>query len=220
MGVVGQLLPIALAIALSTVPLTAVLTILLSPRPAVALPFLIGLLLGMLIVTGAFALGLRAAPLAAGSAQQAALAIGEIVLGSALVVYGIVLFARRRKVPPIEDLPRWLKAVGRIRAAPAFGLGLILTVRPKALLLSAAAGIVIGSASFSPTEFVVVLLLFVVVGGSTVAVPVIFTLARPKEARRPLGAAERWIAENSRTMTTLIAVIVGVVVLGVGLTNL
>jgi hypothetical protein len=219
LAVIGQLLPLALAVALSTVPIAAVLTILLSPRKNAAIPFLIGVLLGMFLVTGAFALGLRFVPDVSVSGKGLGLAIAEMVVGAALIAYAVVLFVRRKRTVQSEELPRWLKIVGNIRAAPALGLGLVLAVRPKALLLSAAAGIVLGPAHLSVTAFVVVLVLFVAVGGSTVLVPVVFALARPEQAERPLAAAVHWITRNSRIVAILVVLIIGTVILGAGLAN-
>jgi threonine/homoserine/homoserine lactone efflux protein len=219
LAVIGQLLPLALAVALSTVPITAVLTILLSPGSRAGLPFMLGFLVGNIIVTTAFSLGLRAVPRPASKNTQVEFAIFELVLGAALIAYAVVVFARRRTSGPRDELPRWLRAVGNIRPGPAAGLGVLLTIRPKSLLLGAAAGLAIGPAHLSPGEFVVCIIVFIVIGTCTVTVPVIITLSRPATARRPLRAAERWIAHNSRTVTILVALVIGTVLIGNGLTR-
>ncbi len=219
LAVIGQLLPITLAVALSTVPITAVLTILLSPGSGAALPFAIGLVLGILLVTGALALGLRSVPANGSRTATVGFAIAELAVGAALVVYACILFARRRRVKPIDELPGWLRAVGRIRPLPAFGLGVLLAIRPKSLLLSATAGLIIGPAELGVTGFVLILVGYAVLGGSTVALPAILTLARPEKMRGPLGAAEHWSARNSRTVTTLVSLVIGTAVFGAGLAN-
>lgn len=219
LAVIGQLLPLALAVALSTVPITAVLTILLSPQSRAGLPYMLGFVIGNIIVTTAFSFGLRAVPARASVGAQVGLAVFEVVLGLAIIAYAIVIFARRHLATPTDEMPRWLRAVGKLRPWPAAGLGLLLTVRPKSLLLTAAAGVVIGPASLTATEFVIAILIFVILGTPTVTVPVILALARPTSARRPLRAAERWIARNSRTVTVLVALVIGTVLFGNGLTR-
>jgi hypothetical protein len=249
LSVVGQILPLALAVALSSVPITATLTILLSPAGSgSALAFMIGWLVGLFGVVAIFAFALRAVPPPdeAPSAQPA-IGIAEIVIGVGLVGYAVVRFIQRRParlaqlaasegsdagtpealdpgVPdpdlPDPELPRWLRAVGTLKPWPALGLGIILNLRPKALLLAIAAGLIIGPSGLGAGETTIVLLIFLVLGGSTVAVPVILSLARPALMQRPLRAAESWIVRNSGTVTLIVMLIVGTVVLGDGLTRL
>ena len=219
LAVIGQLLPLALAVALSTVPITAVITILLSQQSRAALPFMLCFFVGTLLVTALFSLGLRAAPLRTTRGAEDWFAAIEVIIGAAIVTYAIVIFARRHLSVAPEEMPRWLRAVGKLRPWQAAGLGLILSVRPKSLLLTAAAGLVIGPARLSTTEFVVAILVFVILGTSTVTVPVILALARPTAARRPLQAAERWITHNSRTVTVIVALVIGTVLVGNGLTR-
>jgi hypothetical protein len=64
-----------------------------------------------------------------------------------------------------------------------------------------------------------VLLVFVAVAGSTVSVPIVLTLASPASMRRPLEATEQWILRNGRTVTVLVAMIIGTVILGHGMTR-
>jgi hypothetical protein len=219
LAVIGQLLPIALAVALSTVPITAVITILLSQQSRAALPFMLCFFAGTFVVTSLFSLGLRAVPLRTTRGAEVWFAVFEVIIGLAIVTYAIVIFARRHLSTAPEEMPRWLRAVGKLRPWQAAGLGLILSVRPKSLLLTAAAGLVIGPARLSTSEFVVAILVFVILGTSTVTVPVILALARPAAARRPLRAAERWITRNSRTVTVIVALVIGKVLVGNGLTR-
>ncbi|HEY2643553.1 MAG TPA: GAP family protein [Galbitalea sp.] len=219
LAVIGQLLPIALAVALSTVPITAVITILLSQQSRAALPFMLCFVAGTLIVTGLFSLGLRAVPLRTTRGAEVWFAVFEVIIGVAIVTYAIVLFARRHLSTAPEEMPRWLRAVGKLRPWQAAGLGLVLSVRPKSLLLTAAAGLVIGPARLSTSDFVIAIVVFVILGTSTVTVPVVLALARPTAARRPLRAAERWITRNSRTVTVIVALVIGTVLVGNGLTR-
>ena len=60
---IGTLLPITLAAALSTVPFVAMVVLLLSPqRTRTGLPFLIGYVVGFFVVAAFFALTLSAIP--------------------------------------------------------------------------------------------------------------------------------------------------------------
>src|SRR3954454_12452573 len=99
LGVIGQLLPLAVAVALSSVPILAMLVILLgSSRFAVPLLFVIGYMAGLFVMTALFALGSRAIPAPSGAgAKQPAIGALEIVVGLALVTYATIAGVRHRR---------------------------------------------------------------------------------------------------------------------------
>jgi hypothetical protein len=238
LAVIGQLLPIALAVALSTVPITATITILLSPKASgSALLFLIGWVAGLIVVTVAFSLGARAAPDDRPIGATPLLAWVEVILGAGLAIVGVVSLVRRSTrlratsaaggetadsdaVDETDaDAPRWLRLVETIKPVPALGLALAFNVRPKALLLAAAAGLVIGSSSIGFAQHAISLAIYVVLAGSSVIVPIVLWLVRPNAMRRPLRAAEAWVIRNSSTVSVIVAIVVGTFVLGNGLTR-
>lgn len=221
-AVVGQLLPLMLAAALSTVPILVTITILLAPRPTTsAILFLIGWLAGLFLVTGLFAFGVQAVPGVSLRRNQPTVGAVEILIGLALIASAIVLATRRpRRRPNSEGSAHWLQTVTRIKPLPALGLALLLNIRPKALLVAAAAGLIIGTSRLVPSETVLVLVVFTVLSGSTVAVPVVVAIARPAAMRRRLETSQEWIFRNSRTVTVVVLFLVGAFVLGDGLTRL
>src|SRR3954451_20960628 len=213
--VIGALLPLMLAVALSSVPVMVTVTILLAPRSRTpALLFLVGSLVGMFAVTGLLAFTAQSIPASAVRRDQDAVGGVEIVLGLALIVDAVVQFFGSRRSPARTELPKLRRSVGSIRTVPALGLGLLLNLRPKALLLATSAAAILGTSRLSPTETVVVLLVYVAVGGSTVTAPVVLTLANPDRMRRPLEATNAWLVRNSRTVTITVALIVGMLLIG------
>jgi hypothetical protein len=220
-NVIGQLLPLMVAVALSTVPILVTVTVLLAPRSSSsALFFLIGTLLGSFAVTGVLTLILLQFPASSSRPMQPGVGVAEIVLGCGLLAYGVVLLIRSRGASPQTELPKWLRAVGTIRPVAALGLGIALTLRPKALLVSTAAALIIGTSRLTVPETVIVLAVFVAVGGSSVAVPIILALGNPTMMRRPLEASRNWIIRNSRTVTLVVVFLIGTFVLGDGMTRL
>lgn len=220
-NVIGQLLPLMLAVALSSVPIMVVVTILLAPGSRTsALTFMIGSLVGIFGVTAVLTLGLMAVPRLWVLRNHGLIGALEIAVGVGVLACAVLLFVRTRAAHPQAQLPRWLRAVGTVKPLSALGLALVLNVRPKALLLATAAALVLGTARITPGETLVALLVFTAVGGSTVAVPVIFAVAKPEAARKPLEATERWIVRNSATATFVMLLVIGTVVIGDGLTRL
>ena len=219
-SVIGQLLPLMVAIALSTIPVMVTVTILLAPNPAPsALSFLIGWLLGMFLVTGLLALGVQSLP-ARSLRSQPAIGLVEVIIGGVIIGYGVFLLIRKRNLPPQTELPHWLRAVGTMKPGSAFGLAFVLNLRPKAVLLSTAAALILGSSRLSISEGIAVLIIFVAVGGSTVWVPILLALADQEKLRGTLEATERWIVKYGSTATILVSFIIGIFVLGDGLMRL
>jgi hypothetical protein len=217
----GRLLPIEVAMAISSVPITATLAILLSPRQRKSsLPFLAGWVLGIALVVVVFTLGAVGIPERTSARPQVVIGIGLIVVGVALEVLAAVLWRRWKTRPASSDTPRWLRAVGAIRPWEAFGLAFVMNLRPKAILLSAAAGLSLRTERVTFGEAAIALAVFTVVAASTVAVPVLYAWIAPGKAEPRLITARDWIAKNSRIVTLLILVMIGVVIIGSGLTRL
>src|SRR3954469_23553027 len=133
LSALGDLLPIAVALAVSSVPIMATILILLSPqRNHSAIPFLIGWVVGMasvVLVAEVAASALPARPL---RTQQRAIALAQIVVGLGVLVVAAVA-GRRAARAPVDRESRWLSRVDRIGPAGALGLAFVLNLRPKAL---------------------------------------------------------------------------------------
>ena len=139
-----QVVPLALAAALSSVPISATIFILLSEgRTRSGLAFLAGTVIGTFVaITLVTAVG-QALP---GRPRPHAALLGrlEIVLGIAMVLLGVFTLVRRSASSGRGA--RWMDGLGSLGMVPVFGIGLALNLRPKAILLVAAAGLAISRA--------------------------------------------------------------------------
>lgn len=217
---IGTLLPLGLAIALSSVPITATTFILLSKnRARTSLPFLIGWIIGIFGVAFGFAVGFSVLPRIAGPQEQPVIGIIEIVIGVALVLYSVVAWRRAAKRGP-RPTPKWLAAVGRLGPLEAFGLAVGMNFRPKALLISAAVGVGLSGVALTFAETAISLLIYTLIGASTVIVPVAFTYISPAKAESALVRMRGWIAVNSAIVTVIVVAMTGVVIAGNGVTKL
>src|SRR3954467_2982242 len=133
---IGHILPIALAVALSSVPITVTIFILLSPnRSRSAVPFMIGWLIGLVLVVTFSALLAQLVPTPRGPRRpETAVGIIEILVGLALVVLGLLSFRRSRR-STTHAVPPFLQSRRTLGPWEAFGLAIILNIRPKGLLL-------------------------------------------------------------------------------------
>jgi len=218
---IGQLLPIALAIAISSVPIMATILILLSPRRGQsAVPFLLGWVLGIATIVSLCTLFAQLIPTARSPRRpETVIGIAEILVGSALVVLAIIAWRRARRNPSTA-MPKWLNTVSSFGPWSSFGVAFALNVRPKGLLLAIAAGLALRVDDLTLGETAVAIVIYTLIGCSTVAVPIIVTLAAPKRMEPRLLSAKEWIGRNNGVITALILVMVGVVIIGTGLGHL
>jgi len=218
---IGHLLPIALAVAISTVPIMATILVLLSPRRGrSALPFLLGWVLGIATVVSLCTAFAQLIPTSRSPRRpETTIGIAEMLVGVALVVIAIIAWRRARRNPSTA-MPKWLNAVGSLGPWSSFGLAFALNVRPKGVLLAVAAGLSLRADGLSLGESMVAIAIYTLIGCSTVAVPIIVTLAAPERMEPRLVSAKEWITRNNGIITAIILVMVGVVIFGTGLGRL
>ncbi|QNO36931.1 GAP family protein [Protaetiibacter sp. SSC-01] len=225
MDVLGVLLPLALGVALSTVPITVVLALLLSPRgQAVGVAYLVGYALGLALVTVGFTAGLRAIPRGDAQLPDVVVGTGEILIGLVGVWFAVWVFRRGRRRTTGDDIdpevPGWLRRVGRMKASTAFLVGLGLNVRPKALVLATAAALAFNAGELTPLVWAVGTAVYLAIGLSTVAAPVIVVWRSGERARPTLRRAHAWVSRNSYVVTAVVVIMVAVVLIGDGLSRL
>jgi Sap, sulfolipid-1-addressing protein len=216
----GALLPIAVAVALSSVPLTVTILILLSPnRGRAALPFLVGWVIGVaaVIILSAAGAAALAKPLRRG--PDMAVVVLEIVIGAALMVLAAI-YLRRRSPAGGTGLPRWLAAVDSFGPVVCFSIAVILSLRPKGLLLGVAGGLALSAASLNADDAVLLIIIYTAIATSTVVVPIIASLIAPQRMEPKLISARDWLIVNGRIVTSIMMFMIGVVILGYGLTQL
>jgi hypothetical protein len=216
----GGLLPIAVAVAISSVPITVTILILLSPnRNRAALPFLLGWVTGVVAVLILSLLGASALPEPRRRGADPVTAVLEILIGTGLIVLGVVNL-RRSSRSEHTGLPRWLSAVDTFGALPTFGIAVLLDFRPKGLLLGIAAGLALHAAPVESGEAAVLIAIYTLIATSTVVVPITASLIAPRWMEPRLIAARDWLARNGRILTSSMAFMIGVVILGVGISSL
>ncbi len=216
----GGLLPIAVAVAISSVPITATILILLSPnRNRTALPFLVGWVTGVAAVIILSLLAASTLPEPSRRGTDPVIAVLQILIGAALIVLGVVNL-RRGSRSEQTGLPRWLSAVDSFGALATFGIAVLLDLRPKGLLLGIAAGLALHAAAVDAAETALLISVYTVIATSTVVVPITASLIAPRRMEPRLIAARDWLARNGRILTSSMMFMIGVVILGVGLTEL
>jgi hypothetical protein len=216
----GALLPIAVAVAFSSVPLTVTILILLSPnRGRAALPFLVGWVIGVAAVISLSAVGAAALSKPLRRGPETAVVVLEIVIGAALMALAVI-YLRRRAPVSSTGLPRWLSAVDSFGPLVCFAIAVVLSFRPKGLLLGVAGGLALSAASLKADEAVLLIIIYTAIATSSVVVPIVASFIAPRRMEPRLVSARDWLIVNGRILTSIMMFMIGVVILGYGLTQL
>ena len=218
-AVIGDILPLAVGIAISPIPIIAAILMLLSPKArSTSVGFLGGWVLGIAVAATVFTLLSSVLPEAGEDAAKPVTAVIQLVLGAGLLVLALRQW-RSRPAPPEEPaLPTWMAGIDTMTAGRALGLGFLLAaVNPKNLLLGAAAGVAVGSAGLDAGAVVVVLVVFTVIAAASVALPVVAYLVASDRMAAPLERLRAWLVHNNATVMAVLLLVIGVVLIGKGI---
>jgi len=213
--VIGNVLPAAAAVALSPIPIVAIVLVLGSPRARTAGPaFAIGWVIGLGAVSVAVTL------LASGASEQDSAAADGVRWGLAAigVLFLLMAFRQWRKRPqPGEqaEMPRWMASVSSVTWPRALGLGLLLSAaNPKNLALTVAASASIAQAGLETGETLLADAVFVAIGSITVVGAVLFALVAPRRSVGPLERVRGFMAEHNTAIMIVLLLVLGVKFLG------
>jgi len=214
-SVLGELIPLALVVAMSPVSIIpAVVLVLHSDRPRpTGLAFLAGWLVGLAAVTAVFVQVPRLLDSLDGAPPWTAWV--RIVVGAVLILLGVWRWTTRKQS---AHEPAWLSRISRITpgAAGAIGTGLIL-VNPKVLVMNAAAGLIIGTAGFGVAGTWIAVAYYTAIAGSSVAVPILAYFVAGERVDRQLERLKQWMQRQHAVLTAAILVAIGVVLVYTGI---
>ena len=215
----GQLLPLALTIALSPLPLAGLLLILLAPDGfKAAAGFSIGWFLGVLFSATLLALLSSLLPHDRSVGTRTLQVAVPLLLGIALIVLGLVQWHDRPQRGAEVPLPRWLNALDRLTPARATIIGVgYAAFRPKNLVMAAAAGVVILGAHSEPTGIVISVAVFTALASITMLGPVIAYAFGGPGVREKLVRLRAWLVRNMPVITVITVLLLGVFLVLVGL---
>jgi hypothetical protein len=215
---IGELLPLAVAIAISPLPIIAAILMLLSPRAkANSLSFLLGWTVGILAGVVVFLLVSALIP-ESDSGPSPVVGVIKIALGALLLFVGLRQWSKRPREGVTPEMPKWMTAINSMTAVKSGGLGFVLAVvNPKNLMMEISAGVTLGAADLSVGENVGVIAIFLVIAIITIAVPVIGALIAGTRMAPLLNAMREWLVANNSVVMTVLLVVIGTVNIGKGL---
>ncbi len=216
---IGDSLPLAIGVAISPIPIIAIILMLLSKRAgANSASFLIGWLGGIAVVLSVVVAVAGTATLDTSSGPSAGVSWIKVGLGVLLLMVAFRDWRKRPRGDEPPALPQWLTAIESITPIKAGGLGVLLSaVNPKNLLLLVAGGVAIAQGATTSGDKAVAIVVFIVIAASTVALPVILNLTMGDRARAVLDSMNDWLKANNSTVMAVLLVVIGFVLIGKGI---
>jgi threonine/homoserine/homoserine lactone efflux protein len=216
---IGDVLGLAAGVAVSPLPIVAIILLLATPRGrANGSLFAVGWLVG-LCVLGAVVL-LLAGPADASDGGQPAAWTGwlKLLLGVLL----LLLAARQWRARPAEgaepEMPKWMAGLDRLRPGQALGLGALLSaVNPKNGGLTIAAAASIAGAGLAGGQQAVALAVFVLVGSVGVLAPLVLYLVAGERAARTLDGWKTWAGDHNAAIMAVLFLVFGLKLVGDGI---
>ncbi|WP_007023657.1 GAP family protein [Saccharomonospora iraqiensis] len=214
--VIGQVLSLGVGVALSPLPIIAVVLLLTTPRARSTGPaFLTGWVLGPTVV-GTIVL-LVAQGIGPGGAQQPAdwVSVLHLVLGVALVGVAAREWRHRPRGTEQAALPRWMRAIETVTPLRAGAFGATMSsVNPKNLLLVVSAAAAIARTGATAGGQAVALAVFVVLAAVGTATPVALYFALGERANHLLAELKLWMGRNSSAITAVVCLVLAAKLVG------
>jgi threonine/homoserine/homoserine lactone efflux protein len=207
------MLPLAAAIAISPIPIVAVILMLLSDRSTTnAVATLAGWALAIAVIGGIVAI-LGVGRDDAGEDPATGFVVAQFVIAALLLAGAARRWRIRPRAGEPHDAPKWmglLHSFGPIRAF-VLGVGLI-GLNPKDLLLTIAAGARLGHADVSTEQSAIVLAIFVAAASATIYAPIVATVALGERSGPILVRSRTWLERHGNTAVAAVLLILGIAV--------
>jgi hypothetical protein len=219
---IGQLLPFALGVALSPMPIIAMILMLITPRARVnGIVFVLGWIVGV-GVAGAIFLAL-ASPTNASSGGQPADWVSwvKLALGLLLIFLAVKEWRARPAAGTEAPMPKWMGMLDGITAAKAGGLAILLSaLNPKNLIFIVGGAAAVGQTGISTGDQVIAWVVFALIASIGVAAPLVIYFAMGDRAAKVLDGLKTWLGQNNTAVMAVLCLIIGVKLIGDAITGL
>jgi threonine/homoserine/homoserine lactone efflux protein len=218
---IGNMLPSAIGVALSPVPIIAVILMLGTPRARTNGPaFAVGWVLGLVIVS-VIVLNAASGSSEPDSGASTTVNWGFVVFGILFLFMAFKQWQGRPRPGQVQAMPKWMSSIDSIAPGKSLALGALLSgANPKNLALTAAAAASIAQAGLDGTESAEVIALFVILGSLTVVGPVLWFLFAGEAAAKPLANIKEFMTAHNAVIMMVVLLVLGAKLIGSGIGGL
>ncbi len=215
-GVIGQILPFAIGVAIVPIPIIAMVLMLGTPRAQRTGPaFAIGWLAGLAIV-GGVTLVIATGNATDDSGEPATwVTVLKLVLGVGFLFLAARTWRNRPRTGEETEMPAWMARIDTFTPVKALGAGAVLAAaNPKNLALVIAAATTIAEAGLSGGQETVALVFFILIASVAVLTPLVIYVAMGDRATGILDGIKAWMAANNATIMIVLFIVLGAVLIG------
>jgi threonine/homoserine/homoserine lactone efflux protein len=219
---IGQILTLGVGVALSPIPIIAVVLMLGTPRGRANGPaFVLGWVIGLAVV-GAIVLAVAGGAGANEDAEPATwVDVVKIAVGVLLVLVAVRQWRGRPRRDAEAELPGWMRTIDTFTPTRSLAIAAGLSgVNPKNLLLTVGAATAIAQTDISTGEQAIALAVFILVGTLGPGIPVAIYFVLGDRARRLLDDLKTRMAANNAAIMAVLCLVIGVKLIGDGISGL
>jgi hypothetical protein len=216
---ISAILGFAVGVAISPVPIIAVILMLFSERARVNGPvFLVGWVVALAVVSGVAYAVADGGDASTDTGTADTVAWGKIVFGLLFLLLAVRTWRKRPTAGEEAEMPAWMAGIDGFTPAKALGFGVLLAgVNPKNLMLALAAGTAVATLGLSTGEAVGSLAVFVVLASLTIAAPVGYYVLGGQRAADALTELKGWLALHNDAVMTVLFLVLGADLIAKGL---
>ncbi len=216
---IGDVLPAAVIVGFNPFAIIAVILMVLSPKSRAKGPaFLVGWIIGIIVVTGLAVLVTSPDDISGEDGDPASASyVIEVVVGLVLLFLAYNSWRKRPTDDETPSMPKWIGAIAKATPITALGIGVMFSsIYPKGILFNIAAGTMIGQADLSAGEEIVPVAVYALVASVGIGAPVIWQIASPRRAVLALESWRSWLTANNDAITAVLLLVFGVMIFGRG----
>jgi threonine/homoserine/homoserine lactone efflux protein len=219
---IGQVLSFGVGVALSPVPIIAVVLMLTTPHGRVNGPaFIAGWIFGLAVAGTILLLAASGAEASSSGAPAEWVSIVKIVLGVLLLSLAVRQWRGRPQGDAEPELPAWMKTIDTFTPLKAAGMAVLLSaVNPKNLILVVGAAAAIAQTGASTGDQAVALAVFVLLGTLGPGIPVGIYFLMRNRAAAILASLRGWMARENTTIMAVLCLIIGAKLIGDAISSL
>jgi threonine/homoserine/homoserine lactone efflux protein len=219
---IGQVLSFAVGVALSPVPIIAVVLILATPRARSNGPaFVLGWIVGLAVLGTVVLLASSGADADEGGDPATWVSVLELVLGVLLVALAFKQWRGRPRGDAEPELPTWMRTIDQFTPVRSLAIGAAFAaVNPKNTLLAIGAAAAIAGTGASTGGQAVALAVFVLIATLGVGAPVAMYFVLGERSRALLDDLKTWMGRNNTAIMAALCLVIGAKLLGDGIASL
>lgn len=220
---IGQMLASAVGIAISPLPLIAVILMLATPRGRTnGVAFTLGWLVSLAVLVTVVVAAGSGADAESGDGGPATWTLWlKLALGAVFVLLGAQQWRGRPRAGQEASQPRWMTAIDSFTPAKSAGLAAVLAVaNPKNLVLAVGGAVSIASSSAATGGKTVAAALMILIASLCTLLPLAVYLFGGRKSAAVLAEWKTWMAEHNAAIMTVVLLVLGAKYVGDAISGL